>query len=58
MTKMISSVRFSEFLSRVDRLCADLERERRENEKYRRLQEFRERPTAEIVNEMIKAVEM
>lgn len=58
MTKMSNSVRFSELLSRVDRLCADLERERRENEKYRRLQEFRERPTAEIVAEMIKAVEM
>ena len=58
MTKMSKSVQFSEFLSRADRLCADLERERRENEKYRRLQEFRERPTAEIVNEMIKAVEM
>ena len=58
MTKMSNSVRFSEFLSKVDRLCERLDSERRENEKYRRLQEFRERPTAEIVAEMIKAVEM
>lgn len=58
MTKMSKSVRFSEFLSNVDRLCERLDRERRENEKHRRLQKFRERPTTEIVNEMIKAVEM
>ena len=58
MRNLGKSVQFSEFLSRVDRLCADLERERRENEKYRRLQEFRERPTAEIVAELVKAVEM
>lgn len=58
MTKMSNSVRFSEFLSKVDRLCERLDSERRENEKYRRLQEFRERPTAEIVAELVKVVEM
>ena len=58
MTKMSNSVRFSEFLSRADRLCERLDRERRENEKYKRLQEFRERPTMEIVAELVKAVEM
>ena len=58
MTKMSKSVQFSEFLSKMDRLCERLDRERRENEKYRRLQEFRQRPTMEIIAELVKAVEM